>query len=103
MARYDLSPDTWTSFVIQATVDPTGENARFLVWSDPNHEPREFTGAYGLGKYGACGDEAEPPQRFRFKFGIYKRTERNKRYEVNYDDIRIGGSFDAVSPWAKAL
>lgn len=99
MGTYDLRPDSWASFVIKATVDPTGENGSFLVWNDPNGEPRRFNGAYGHAKRGTCDNLVEPPQRFRLKFGIYKGTEVNKQYEVNYDDIRIGSGFDAVSPW----
>ena len=99
MAMYDLIPDTWSSFVIEATVDPTGEKGSFFVWNNPAHKPKGFSGAYGYAKSGTCENQAEPRQSFRLKFGIYKGTENSKLYEVHYDDIRIGSSFEAVSPW----
>ena len=99
MATYELGPDTWKSFVINATVDPTGENGSFLVWNDPDQEPEGFSGTYGYAETGTCDDRIEPLQRFRLKFGIYKGAENGKQFEVHYDDLRIGSSFDAVSPW----
>jgi hypothetical protein len=103
MATYDLSPDTWTSFVIQAIVDPSGAKGSFVVWNDPEDKPNVYSGSYGYAKSGTCRDQMEPPQRFRIKFGIYKGHENNKLYEVDYDDIRIGNSFDAVSPWTNSI
>ena len=70
--------------------------------NDPNREPEKFSGPYGYAEIGTCQEGVQPPQHFRLKFGIYKGTERNRRHEVNYDDIRIGSSFDAVSPWLNA-
>jgi Polysaccharide lyase len=99
MATYDLSPDSWTSFVIKVSVDPGGKKGSFAVWNDPEDDPRAYNGPYGYAEEGRCKDEIEPPQRFRIKFGIYKGNENNKLYEVDYDDIRIGNTFDAVSPW----
>ena len=102
MATYDLSPGIWASFVIKAVVDPTGDRGSFVVWHDPEEEPNVFNGAYGYVRNGTCRDRTEPPQRFRLKFGIYKGNEHRRRYEVDYDDIRIGNSFVAVSPWTNA-
>jgi hypothetical protein len=102
MATYDLSPDAWTSFVIEATVDPTGEKGSFVVWNNPKDKPNVYKGSYGYAKSGTCRGQIEPPQRFRIKFGIYKDNESNKLYEVDYDDIRIGNSIDSVSCQARA-
>jgi hypothetical protein len=102
MAAYDLGPDTWASFVIKAIVDPTGEKGRFSVWNDPTEKPKVYRGSYGYARNGTCRGREEPPQGFRIKFGIYKGNETNKLYEVNYDEIRIGTTFDSVSPWAES-
>ena len=100
MATYDLGPGVWTSFVIKAIVDPSGEQGRFVVWDNAEQKPKVYKGPYGYAKIGTCRDRTETPQRFRIKFGIYKGNENNKRYEVHYDDVRIGNSFNNVSPWA---
>jgi hypothetical protein len=102
MATYDLDPNTWTSFVIKAIVDPGGKKGSFVVWKNPGEKPEQYNGPYGYAESGACRDRTEPPQKFRIKFGIYKGNEDNKRYEVHYDDVRIGNSFDSVSPWVNA-
>jgi len=99
MATYELGPDTWNTFVIKVKGDPTGENSSFRVGNDPDQEPAGFSGAYGYAEKGTCNDRVEPLQRFRLKFGIYKGSENGKQFKVNYDDLRIGNSFDAVSPW----
>lgn len=99
MATFDLTPDVWTSFVIKAAVDPSGNNGSFLVWDNPDGKPRAFNGPYGYSAGGKCGDRKQSSQQFRLKFGIYKGTEPNRRHEVDFDNIRIGSSFDAVSPW----
>jgi hypothetical protein len=102
MATYDLSPDTWTSFVIGAVVDPNGGKGKFIVWNNPGDKPEEYNGLYGYAESGTCRDGTKPPQKFRIKFGIYKGNEKSKRYEVHYDDIRIGNRFASVSPWMNA-
>lgn len=99
MAAYDLEPGGWSSFVIRAVVDPSGKNGSFKVWNDPDTKPRGYQGSYGYGRDGVCEGQSEPRQQFRIKFGIYKGAESNRLYRVDYDDIRIGSSFDAVSPW----
>lgn len=101
MATYELNPDTWTSFVVKAVVDPGGGRGSFAVWHDPDVEPEVYRGPYGYSKNGTCRNRIRQPQRFRIKFGLYKGNESRKRYEVDYDDIRIGNSFDSVSPWTQ--
>lgn len=101
MAAYKLHPDTWTSFVIKAVVDAGDGRGSFAVWHDPDVEPEVYRGRYGYSENGTCVNHNQPPQRFRIKFGIYKGNESGKRYEVDYDDVRIGNDFDSVSPWIR--
>jgi hypothetical protein len=102
---FDLPPNVWHRFVIQLNVDTTtGGTAQFAVWNDEFGTPTVSNVPYGYSANSGTCNENPAPQHFRFKFGIYKGNdaggnEKNKRYEVRFDDIRIGEFFDNVKPW----
>ncbi len=100
MAKYSLKPGEWHSFILKATVDPTGKAGEFSVWDSPDKPPKIFNGAFGYAKKN-CKGLKDIPQRFRLKFGIYKGNENDQIYKVGYDDIRIGDTFEDVSPWSR--
>ena len=69
------------------------------VWIDQDPNPVIDTNSFGFFNVGTCVPGRRPPQHFRVKFGIYKDTEAGKRYEVRYDDFRIGSTYASVKPW----
>ncbi|NMH60196.1 heparin lyase I family protein [Alteromonas ponticola] len=101
-AKFELKPGEWHSFVVKGIVDPSGKESEFSVWHSPDTAPIVSKAAYGF-QTKACKGTNDIPQRFRLKFGVYKATEPGKSHSVGYDDIRIGNTFEAVSPWQQNI
>lgn len=62
------------------------------MWREPGGSPNVYSGPYDYARNGACENRGNLPQRFRIKFGIYRAGEDGSRYEVDYDDIRVGAA-----------
>ncbi|NQZ01647.1 MAG: heparin lyase I family protein [Bdellovibrionales bacterium] len=98
---YDLTPGKWHSFVIAMQPSSRGRfgKSRMSVWADGKRNSVTEAKNIGNFKKGRCEGGKRPPQHYRIKFGIYKGGEPGKRFEVHYDDIKVGDWYKDVVPW----
>lgn len=91
---YKLNPGIWHQFIIAANPNSTGVGS-FQVWAD-GKDLGEWKGSYGSMTAKCSGSNNTPPQLYRVKWGIYKTNNSPKVYTIQFDDFKIGNTFDSV-------
>jgi len=101
LGYYSLTPGAWHSVIIM--IDPSSRSrygkGEMKVWIDQNGKALTYEGNIGYNNLGTCEKNKYPPQHYRLKFGIYKGDEPGRKFNVRYDDIRIGSTYSSVKPW----
>lgn len=89
-ASIDLIPDEWVALGLKLNVSPYSDLAELEVWNLSKKELiGKRKGIYGFSKKFICNDGKPAPESFRFKFGIYKGYEVDKKFSAYFDNIKV--------------
>jgi hypothetical protein len=108
----DLRPGVWHSFVFRFTISrPSGKVRRGKAQAEPNANVKIWKdgAVFSYAKNLPIGYWAPTNGQLSYsvKLGVYKDCQTKSKvafdthrpFALNVDDVRFGGSFDAVAPW----